>query len=56
MSEQNNFKVFMADQDREAVDKIVSQVMPFLKDATLNQIEMALEKCLTTIKLCAIIR
>lgn len=41
MSEQFKLNVFTVEQDNEKIEKIISQVMPILKGATVNQIKMA---------------
>ena len=52
MSEQFKLNVFTVEQDNEKIEKIISQVMPILKGATVNQIKMALDKCYDLVKLC----
>jgi len=55
MSEQNELKVFTAEQDNEKIEEIVSQVMPILKGATVSQIKMALDKAYALVKLCYVV-
>ena len=55
MSEQNELKVFTAEEDNEKIEEIVSQVMPILKGATVSQIKMALGKAYPLVKLCYVV-
>lgn len=55
MDEQIKFSVFTAEQDKEKVEQIVNKIMPFLKCATINQIQMAFDMCLENIRLCHVI-